>query len=276
MSPTGRLVRLCRLAFIFVTAGLLSGCGGGGGGGEGGSVPLGTTAANLDNSNVGTFATYAALATRLGAATRFGPFLNIPASPPGALQYTGCLGGLGNTVTFILTPSTGTVSGNATYSNFDNCYFLPLNGTASVTGTLIGTNQVDSFTLTFANFSYSSFLASGTIMLTWKPSFQGSAGYIMAINATVSDASHNPLFRLDNFQIDSNLSAGLESVLVSGRLTAVPGFVDLSSGTNRLDLPAPSTGFQSGALAMTGLSQIATVTYTGGMGAFTAVIAPKP
>jgi hypothetical protein len=257
-----------------VVVGLASCGGGGGGGGGGGSAPLGTTAANLDNSNVGGFATVAALATRLGAGTRFGPLLNIPANPPGALQQTGCMAG---TATFVVTPSTGTVSGSATYSNFDNCYFLPLNGTASVTGTLIGTNQVDSFTLTFSGFAYggTSEIASGTIVLTWKPSFQGSAGYIMTINATVSDANGNPLFRLDNFQIDSDLSAGLESVLVSGRLTTSQGFVDLSS-TNRLQLPSPSAGFQSGALAMTGLSQIATVTYSGGNGAFTAVIAPNP
>jgi hypothetical protein len=213
------------------------------------------------------------LATRLGAATRFGPSLNIPGSPPGALQQTGCLAG---TATFLLTPAgPGPVSGSATYSGFDNCYFLPLNGTASVTGTLIGTTQVDSFTLTFSNFAYSTtHRAAGTIMLTWKLSVLGSAGYIMTIDATVSDASQNPLFKLDNFRIDSDVTAGLEQILVSGRLTVGQGFVDLG-GANRLDLPFPSTGFQSGSLTMTGLSQIATVTYSGS-GAFTTAIAPKP
>jgi hypothetical protein len=270
--------RWVRNTFLVLVVAGLAACSGGGDGGGGGSPPnpLGTTQVNLNNSNAGTFATFVNSATRLGAATRFGPSLT-PVS--NGLQYTACLviGGGASTVTFALQPPNGPgpVTGSATYLDYDNCYFLRLNGTASVMGTLgtpIGPNAVDSFTLTFSDFNYTAFHAAGTIALTWKPSIQGSAGYIMTINATVSDANRNVLFRLDNFEIDSDLSAGTESVLVSGRLTAAAGFVDISS-TNRLTLPFPSTGFQTGTLTMTGLSQTAAVTYNGN-GAFTFVITP--
>jgi hypothetical protein len=241
----------------------------------GSNSTLGSTPATLDNSSVGSFGTFVALAARMGAGARFGPFLNLVS--PSVLQQTGCLSG--NATFTVSSTGAGPVTGNATYASFDNCYFLPLNGTATVTGTLAGIAQVDSFTLDFANFVYAPtgssdvFRAAGKMLISWKPSFQGSAGYVMTLDASVSDGNQKALFRLDGFHIDSDLAAGIENVLVSGRLTTDRGFVDVSS-TNRLVLDFPSHGFSSGSLDITGASQVATLTYTG-EGTFTAQIRPK-
>ncbi|MFL5246492.1 MAG: hypothetical protein ACJ79V_01610 [Myxococcales bacterium] len=242
------------------------------------SSSLGATPATLDNSAIGTFGTLVALSARMGAGARFGPFLNLVS--PSVLQQTGCLSG---NATFTLSATgaggAGPVTGNANYASFDNCYFLPLNGTATVTGTLAGSAHVDSFTLEFANFAYSPtgssqvFRASGKMVISWKPSVQGSAGYLMRLDAVVSDENQKPVFRLDGFRIDSDLAAGIENMLVAGRLTTDRGFVDVSS-TNRLELSFPSHGFGSGSLDITGASQVATLTYIG-EGTFTAQIRPK-
>jgi hypothetical protein len=244
------------------------------GGSTSSSSPLQATPATFDNSSVGSFGTFVALAARMGAGARFGPFLSVTSS--GALQQTGCLSG---SATFTVSPSTGTVTGNMSYASFDNCYFVPLTGTATVTGTLAGTTQVDTFTLIFKDFAYAAtgssevFRAAGTMVIAWKPSFQGSAGYVMTLDAAVSDGSGKALFRLDGFRIDSDLAAGLENVLVSGRMTTDRGFVDVSSA-NRLSLPFPSRGFSGGSLTLSGASQIATLSYIGD-GAFTAQIGPR-
>lgn len=257
-----------RLSFVGVL--VLAACGG--------SAPSTTSAATpatLDNSSVGSFGTFVALAARMGAGARFGPSLNLVS--PSVLQQSGCL--TGNATFTVSGTGAGPVSGNATYAGFDNCYFLPLTGTATVTGTLAGIAQVDSFTLDFANFVYAPtgsselFRAAGKMVISWKPSVQGSAGYVMTLDASVSDANQKALFRLDGFRIDSDLSAGIENVLVSGRLTTDRGFVDVSS-TNRLELSFPSHGFSSGSLDITGASQVATLTYIG-EGTFTAQIRPK-
>jgi len=245
------------------------------GGSSSSSSTLGSAPATLDNSSVGSFGTFVSLAARMGAGARFGPFLNLVS--PSVLQQTGCLSG--NATFTVSSTGAGPVTGTASYASFDNCYFLPLNGTATVTGTLASVAQVDSFTLDFTNFVYSStgssdvFRATGKMVISWKPSFQGSAGYVMTLDASVSDANQKALFRLDGFHIDSDLAAGIENVLVSGRVTTDRGFVDVAS-TSRLVLPFPSHGFESGSLDITGASQVATLTY-GGEGTFTAQIRPK-
>ena len=239
------------------------------------SSPGSSGPATLDNSSVGGFGTFLALAARMGAGARFGPFLNLVS--PSVLQQNGCLSG--NATFTVSSTGPGPVTGNASYASFDNCYFLPLNGTATVTGTLAGSAQVDSFTLDFTNFVYSPsgssdvYRAAGKMVISWKPSVQGSAGYTMTLDASVSDANQKALFRLDGFRIDSDLAAGIENVLVSGRLTTDRGFVDVSS-TNRLELDVPSHGFSSGSLDIAGASQVATLTYVG-EGTFTAQIRPK-
>jgi hypothetical protein len=243
-------------------------------GGSVSSSTLATGPATLDNSTVGSYGSFVSLASRMGAGTRFGPFLNV--TPAGAMQQHGCLSG---DATFTLGAATGPVTGSVSFAGFDNCYFLALNGTAAITGTLAGIAHVDSFTLTFSNLAYSAtgssdiFRASGTLVIAWKPSFQGSAGYLMTLDATVTDASQKTLFRLDGFRIDSDVTAGIESMLVSGRVTTDRGFVDVSS-TNRLDLAFPSHGFSNGSLSLTGSTQVATLTFSGD-GTFTAQFHPK-
>jgi hypothetical protein len=269
-SFPGEPMSPARLSFVAVI--VLAACGGSS---SSTSPTAGTTPATLDNSSVGSFGTLLALAARMGAGARFGPFLNLIS--PSVLQQTGCLSG--NATFTVSSTGPGPVSGNASYASFDNCYLLPLNGTATVTGTLGGIAQVDSFTLEFANFAYAEagssevFRAAGKMVISWKPQVLGSAGYLMTLDASVSDANQKALFRLDSFRIDSDLAAGIENVLVSGRLTTDRGFVDVAS-TSRLALPFPSRGFESGSLDIAGASQVATLTYIG-EGTFTAQIRPK-
>jgi hypothetical protein len=77
-----------------------------------------------------------------------------------------------------------------------------------------------------------------------------------------------------HFQINSELAAGLENVLIAGRLTTAQGFVDIAS-TTPLELPFPGAGLQNGSLLMTGAGEIATVHYNGSL-APDVTIAPKP
>lgn len=247
---------------------------GGGDGDSGGPDSFPTTAASLDAASAASFATFVSLAARIGASTRVGPFPDAVAGPNTTLQQSGCLSG---STTLVLSPSIeNSAIGNATYANFDNCYFLALNGVAAAAGTLFGTGQIGNLALTSNDLAYTRagtgdvFRFAGDIVMAWKLSV---AGHFIILDGSVSDGG-GVLFRLDNFVIDSNLAAGVENVLLSGRLTTAQGFVDISTGS-RLELPIPSTGLGNGAIVLTGLSQIATVTYSSG-GAFTTVIAPKP
>lgn len=241
-------------------------------------MTLPSAAASLTSANAGTFAAFTALAARAGASTRVGPILDVTATP-GTLQDLGCVGVGGGPATFVLSLQTGTASGAATYSNFDRCFSMRVNGTANVTGTLIGTTRMGAFTLAFADLAYPPggagdlVHASGTILLDWQ-AVGSPSRYLMTIDATVSDANRNTLFKLDHFQIDSELAAGLENVLISGRLTTAQGFVDVAS-TSRLELPFPGAGLQNGSLTMTGAGEIASVRYNGTL-APDVTIAPKP
>jgi hypothetical protein len=267
--PAWRGVVLALCAF-----GVSAACGGSG------SPALRSTPADLNASNVATFAAFANVAAIAGTTARVGRVLDVTATP-GTLQDLGCVGLGGGPVTFVIAPASGgNVTGSATYSNFDQCFGVRLNGTANVTGTLKGTTEVVALNLTTTGSTFTRtatgdvFHASGTLMLSWKPSVQGSSDYVIAIDATVSDSNQNPLFRLDNFQIDSDVAAGVENVLISGRLTTVDGFVDVASNA-RLELPAPSTGLGPGSLTMSGATQVATVNYTSN-GAAIATIVSKP
>jgi len=84
----------------------------------------------------------------------------------------------------------------------------------------------------------------------------------MTLNSTVSGARS---FRLDNFRVDSDLATGIEHLFISGRLTLADGFVDIAPTANRIDLPMPSSGLQSGTVQMTGATTIATVFFNGNL-----------
>lgn len=241
-------------------------------------MTLPSAAASLTSANAGTFAAFLGLAARAGASTRVGPILDVTATP-GSLQDFGCVGVGGGPATFALSAPTGTVSGTATYSNFDRCFSMRVNGTATVTGTVIGTTRLGPFTLAFTDLAYPPagagdlVHASGTILLDWQ-AVGSPSRYLMTIDATLSDANRNTLFKLDHFQIDSELAAGLENVLLSGRLTTAQGYVDIASAS-RLELPFPGAGLQNGSITMTGAGEIATVRYNGSV-APNVTISPKP
>jgi hypothetical protein len=246
----------------------LSSCGGGGDGSPSAATPppptFPTTQANLTSANAPTFARFAELAVRAAASARVGEFL---AGPAGAGTFTdgGCFAAGAGQATLALNSSTGNVSGTATFVNFDRCYGMRLSGSASVTGTLAAGNRVDAMSFTFTNFSYAStgtaLQLSGTIALDWI-SFPPDSRYVMTVNATASGAGQ---FRVASFQVDSVLVAGEENVLFSGRLTASDGFVDITPGPTRVDLPSSSTGLQNGAILITGANAIANVRYNGAL-----------
>jgi hypothetical protein len=253
-------------------AGLTS-CGGGGdGGGGGGHTGFPTTQANLTSANAPTFARFADLATRAGATMRLGEVLTGASSP---FTDGGCFAIGAGQATVALNASSGPVSGTATYTNFDRCVSMRLNGTASVNGTMQPGNLVDLMNFTFSNLAFTAVSetinASGTAVLDWTSAL-GTASYLMTLNATASGAAS---FRLDNFRIDSQLAAGIENIFITGRLTTADGFVDIAVGPTRLELPiGPSSGLQNGQITMTGATTIATVTYNGAA-APTISIAPR-
>jgi hypothetical protein len=243
----------------------LSSCGGGGDGGPA-TTPLPiafpTTQANLTSANAPTFARFAELAVRAAASARVGEFLT---GPVGAGTFTdgGCGAQGAGQATLALNAPSGNVSGSATFVNFDRCYGLRLSGSASVTGTLVPGNRVDAMNFTFTNFSYAStgtaLQLSGTIALDWT-SVPPASTYVSTMNATASGAGQ---FRVENFQVNSQLVAGREDLLISGRLTTSDGFVDITPGPTRVELQIPSTALQNGSVIMTGATTTASVRYQG-------------
>jgi len=263
-----------RQVLIVVSLGALTGlssCGGGGGGSVGPTFPI--TPANLTSANAPSFARFAELAARAGATARLGEFLNSTASPT-TFTDTGCVGAPPTGIaTVTLTAPSGPVSGSAAYTNFDRCYGMRVNGTANIANTsqMIAGGRVDLMNLTFSGLTFTAgnetFQASGSASVDWT-SVAPASTYLMTVNATVSGSAS---FRLENFQINSQIVPGREELFISGRLTTGDGFVDIGIGPTRLELPIPSNGLQNGQITMTGATTIATVIYSAGTTTITIV-----
>lgn len=257
--PHWRAVMRTLFVALLVPVSLAS-CGGGGGGSDA-PPPFAAGQANLTSTNAPTYASAVDVAARMAATMRIGPFLN---STP-TLTDPGCGASGAGPAILTVTPSTGAVSGTVNFSNFDQCFGFGLNGTANVTGTLIGT-QVDALNFTFTGLTFTAtpggqaYQMSGSASLQWTLA-GGSSSYVMTLNATVSGAS---AFRLDNFRIDSQVVAGIENLLISGRLTMADGFVDITPTASRVELHVASTGLSNGSVQMTGATTIATAFFNGG------------
>jgi hypothetical protein len=234
-------------------------------------TPLPTGQANLTSANAPTFARFAELAARAAASTRVGE--TISQSGGNTMQDPGCFAAGSNPAILVLNGVLGNVSGNAGFTNFDRCYGMRLNGNASVSGTL-GPLRVDVLTFTFANLSYASSTGTlqlaGTLLLDWI-SVPPDSRYVITLNATASGLGQ---FALTNFQVDSVVLAGREDISISGRLTTSDGFVDITPGPTRVELPLPSTGLQNGSIIMTGATTIANVSFNGALPP-TITIAPR-
>lgn len=259
---------------------LLAGCGGGGGGGSGGSAtssPPAVAAANLTAEAAEDFVAYTVFTLIGGATARIGPTLSVLSTTPQfAAQQSGCLQG---TVAIAGSrDASNNVNGTATFTNLENCFSLTLNGTATVEGQIGGT-QVANLSLTFSDLIYTvtgtsdQTRVAGSMSIVWRSLGMGGIAYTMTINGDVFDGS-TKIFSLQNFTIDSVMSAGVQDVLVSGRvIDPVYGYADISS-TNRLALPSPSIGPSSGTFFITGSTQMATVTAMGS-GNYAVAIGPK-
>jgi len=241
-------------------------CGGGGGGGGGPPPPSLSSQANLTSANAPAYATSVDLATRLAATMRLGQFLTATATP-GTYTDGGCFAGGSAPANIVVTPATGTVTGTVTYSSFDQCVGLRLNGTANISGTLNVGGQVDTFNFTFSGLSFTAlsggqiYQMSGSATLQWVPGNLGAVSWVMTLNATVSGAAS---LRLENFVVNADVAAGVNHVLISGRLAMAEGFVDIAPTGAPVDLPQLSTGLQNGSVRMTGATTIATAFFNGG------------
>ena len=176
--------------------------------------------------------------------------------------------------TVVLSASTGSVTGTATYTTFDRCFNMLVNGTASLDGTMQAGGEIDTMNFSFTSLAFNSanetIQAAGTAALNWTSAL-GASSYLITLNATSSGTAS---FKVDNFLVGSQLTAGIENIFISGRLTTSDGFVDIATVISP-QLFVPSTGLQGGQITMTGVSTIATVTYNGPI-APTISIAPRP
>ena len=184
-----------------------------------------------------------------------------------ALAAVASCGVGGGPATLTVTPSSGSVTGTLSYSSFDRCLGMRLSGSGSVTGTLLSTTQVDVLNFTFGAITFTAtgqtFTMSGSASIDWASPASGIAAYVMTLNATVSGSSS---FRLENFRVDSEIAAGIETLSISGRLTMTDGFVDITPRASppRVELAVPSTtGLQNGGVVMTGATTVATVFFNG-------------
>jgi hypothetical protein len=253
---------LRRLFLGLLVPAVVGSCGGGGdGAGNPPLLPV-STQANLTTANAPAFANSVGVAARMAATMRLGQPLTLTATP-GTLTDGGCFAIGAGQATVMVTPSTGSVGGTTNYSNFDHCFGMRLTGTANVSGTL-NSPQINTLNFSFTNLSFAAgaqtYQLSGSASLQWIPAPFGGANYVMTLNGTVSGAGS---FQLDNFAVNSTISAGLEDLLISGRLTMTDGFVDIAPTTTHPQLAVPSSGLQNGSVQMTGATTIATVFFNG-------------
>jgi len=271
---------LQRLLLAFLLPAALGSCGGGGGDGGGSpppKLPVAAQAANLTTANAPNFANAVDVAARMAATMRLGPFLSGTLAP-GTLLDGGCAAIGSSPATVVVTPfvppTTASVTGTATFSNFDHCFGMRLSGAASLSGTMVGA-QVISFNFTFTNLSFTAgaqvFQLAGSASLQFVTLPFGGAKYVMTLDGTVSGAGS---FQLSGFRVESTLSAGLEDLLISGRLTMADGFVDIAPTASPVELFVTASGLQNGSVTMTGATTIATAFFHGAT-APTITIAPR-
>jgi len=270
---------LQRLLLAFLLPAALGSCGGGGdaGGSPPPKLPVAAQAANLTTANAPNFANAVDVAARMAATMRLGPFLSGTLAP-GTLLDGGCAAIGSSPATVVVTPfvppTTASVTGTATFSNFDHCFGMRLSGAASLSGTMVGA-QVISFNFTFTNLSFTAgaqvFQLAGSASLQFVTLPFGGAKYVMTLDGTVSGAGS---FQLSGFRVESTLSAGLEDLLISGRLTMADGFVDIAPTASPVELFVTASGLQNGSVTMTGATTIATAFFHGAT-APTITIAPR-
>lgn len=238
-------------------------CGGGGGGGSS-SPSVNNSQANVSASNAAVFANDVATAVIVAVSTRVGPDTSFP-------QMDFLIGG--GSMNFPAPGLGGNVTGTGTFSNFSRSAGLAVTGQVTVTSGAYGASAIDNLHFSTSGLSYSpaGLVLSGTVDLVWSFPGGGVAEYTITLNGTASSGG-NPVAVVENFVVDSTLSAGQESVTVSGKLTdAAQGFVTVST-TTPITVNEPG-GIASGVVVVTGTTTKGTITFTGG-GSATVVISP--
>ena len=265
------LLKFSRIRFIFfiIATILISSCGGGSDGGNPDVPTALIPQASIDSSNVHSFVSKLGLSITVGLTTEVSKNLSIQNVNGNSFdgQVMGCLNG---TALFSLTDDgNGNVTGSGSYNEYENCIGLTLTGNTSLNGTMTG-NTINTLNYNFSDLSYTKtgstikYRMSGKLALTWKPSVAGSAGYIMTIDANIFDGSGEVVSKLENFIIDSDISAGTQSLLITGRLYDLThGYIDVST-QNRFQFYIPGEVPWTGEFSLSGKDNVAIIKYASG------------
>jgi len=202
------------------------------------SVTLNSQAGNqnpaiLDEATANNFLDEINLGVTFGVSTEVGTGFNDQSPSPGVLTATknGCFSGVAS---FNFTVDTDNmVDGTGTFNDFDNCGGHVVNGSAIVTGRVIS-GVVDYLDFVFDDISLFSlndgnvYHVSGGFHFEFRPNLAAGHSYTTILNVDVYDLNYQHLFRLDNFNIDSHKTAGMQTLTILGRVyDAVDGYVDV-------------------------------------------------
>ena len=239
----------------------------------------------IDEGNLPTFVSLSLLPTLIGISSEAVTDTYFGASPGTGLvsvNQNGCSG----TVSFIANTSDRPQTGAGSYSAYDNCAGLRLDGTFAGEGVYLiapgGGQDVVRLDLSFSQLSLnltsdnSSYKMSGTMKLRSKPSISlEPPGYTVSIDAYVLDANNRPVLALKDFVLDAEQNrAGSQWIAYEGRISHPElGYADAAT-LGRLTYQQPYSAPSLGRFALLGANQQATVEYAGG--AYTSSFGPLP
>lgn len=228
-----------------------------------------TSHAVIDSGNVDTLVSDVLTATVIGISSVVDPYITVSEDTPTTLrgESSGCL--MGRSIFNLEKIDERNIKGVNEYSNYDNCLFYRLNGITNIEGT-VSRNRIEYLEFDFTNLSLlntaldSADVLTGNMRLVWKPSIAGSSEYTLTMNTHLNHSNNQKVLILDNFIIESIISAGMQSILISGRVyNPEIGYVFVDS-SNPIVIHIPSQSFTSGQYTMTGRSEITTVIYASG------------
>jgi len=268
---------------------LLTACGGGGDPAPA-STPAPTPAptpaielaADLTTENINKFINWIEASLFFGVSTEVGTNFNDTYPLPGKMtaEKSGCLAG--SAIFSFDIDASDNVSGTGDYKDYDDCAGRVLNGSATVNG-VVNRGVVDYLTFTFTdlqihrtfNVDVDYYKVSGSFKFDFNANLGAGHRYVTTINASFFDVNGVLLFKLEDFVVNSHMTAGQESIFISGRITDVDeGYVDIMNPTAiKFSIPSENIGTWSGII--NGATQQAKVDAIGG-GATTINIQMKP
>lgn len=227
---------ILRPVFIIFFLLMVVACGGGSSGGDGqvgdfnkgaGGNPADLNTADI-NSYVDNLHLSALFVVSMEVANEFPSQQN-----PGQLNdvVNACFTG---TATYALNVDASRMfSGTLTFHDYDNCSGLVVNGVASVSGR-VQNNTIEYYDMTFTNLGLHSlhdgftYRATGALHFEFRPNLAAGSEYTMIVNTSFFDARSRFVFELENYWVDSHMTAGQQTVHILGRLADGDfGYVDV-------------------------------------------------